>query len=233
MARYLVEITPECTFTVCGIDSSEENIRHAREQKSTVRGSDRLDFLCGSLFEAPPSRLGAPLAAITAHSFVDEFPPQRLLQCFSSLLAPRGLVYASLTYNGRTAFWPQASEPEFEAELLLTYDRSMDERTFEGAPIAGSKGAQRFLSAAVPAGFEILCFGGSDWCIQPETGGLYSGDDATLLAGMVDFVSNEALKHAHLDATRTETWRSERRAQIERGELRLLVHHVDALLEKR
>ncbi len=229
MARRLVAALPDADCEVIGLDTDCEAIAVA-DSVSKEYDQRRLSFACHSLFDAQTDGLVSTVSAVTAHSFVDEFPPAALLQAFRRLLGGQGMVYTSLTYNGRTEFFPQSQDEEYENRMLALYDRSMDERTFEGKPIAGSRGASRFLAAAEQEGFGIVSFGGSDWCIQPRSGE-YRRGDAVLLEGMVDFVANESLRHDGMDAERTEAWRTERKTQIREQRLRLLVHHVDSLIE--
>ncbi len=224
MARRVSESLAGNNVEITGIDTTEESIAIARS-RAAENGSERLRFECRSVFDVDERRY----TAITANSFVDEFPPRQLLCAFARHLAPGGIVYTSLTYNGRTEFWPRAADHDHEQTMLTEYDRSMDERAFEGVPVAGSRGAGRFLAEAERCGFEIVRFGGADWSIQPEEG-VYPEGDATVLEGMVDFIANEANRRSKCDPKRTEAWRSTRRKQIEAATLRLLVHHLDAIV---
>lgn len=229
MARRLVAALPDADCTVTGLDTSCDSIAVANSVSKDY-DRQRLGFACHSLFDAQSDGIVGTVSAVTAHSFVDEFPPVRLLRTFRQLLGGQGMVYTSLTYNGRTEFFPQSRDIEYESRMLELYDRSMDERKFDSEPVAGSRGASRFLAAAEQEGFGIVSFGASDWCIQPRSG-VYRRGDAVLLAGMVDFVANESLRHEGMDTERTEAWRAERKAQIRENRLRLLVHHIDSLIE--
>lgn len=224
MARRVSDALAREDVEITGIDTRAESIEIARS-RAAEGGYERLRFECRSVFDSGKIRY----AAITAHSFVDEFPPRRLLRAFADHLVPGGLVYASLTYNGRTELWPRAGDRNYERKLLAEYDRSMDERLFDGIPVAGSHGASSFLAEAERCGFEIVHFGGADWCIQPENGA-YPEGDATVLDGMIDFIANEANRRSKFDPQRTEAWRSTRRKQIAVSTLRLLVHHLDAVI---
>ncbi len=224
MARRVYDSLADNDAEITGIDTTGESIAIAR-LRAAENGFERLRFECRSVFDVDERRY----IAITANSFVDEFPPRQLLRAFARHLAPGGIIYTSLTYNGRTEFWPRAADYDHEQIMLTEYDRSMDERTFEGVPVAGSRGAGRFLAEAERCGFEIVQFGGSDWCIQPENG-VYPEGAATVLNGMVDFIANEATRRSKCDPKRTEAWRSIRRKQIQAATLRLLVHHLDAIV---
>ncbi len=224
MARSVADSLVGKEVEITGIDTATENLTVARS-KAAEAGYESLRFECRSVFEIDARRY----STITAKSFVDEFPPRRLLRAFAGHLAPGGIIYTSLTYNGRTEFWPRAADHDYEQMMLAEYDRSMDERTFEGTPVAGSRGAGRFLDEAERCGFEIVRFGGADWCIQPEDGSYLEGD-STVLYGMVDFIASEAKRRPQCDPERTKAWRSNRRKQIETAKLRLLVHHLDAIV---
>ncbi|MFW5995123.1 MAG: methyltransferase domain-containing protein [Spirochaetia bacterium] len=228
MARRLLAALPDSDCQVIGVDTSAESIEVA-SAAGRVYAAERLQFEQVSLFSPEAKNTLQPLAAITAHSFVDEFPPDLFLHTCAQLLEGEGLVYTSLTYNGRTEFWPESSDAQYERRLLELYDRSMDERKFQGQATGGSRGASRLLAAAERHGFSIVCFGGSDWCIQPWRNGYMDGDHR-LLEGMVDFVANEANTHQEMNESRTEAWREERSAQIRAKRLRLMVHHLDSLL---
>lgn len=229
MARRLVTALPESDCEVIGIDTSSEGIA-AAHQAGEKYDPNRLRFENISLFSSEVEHTLRPLTAITAHSFVDEFPPELFLRTCGRLLDGEGMLYTSLTYNGRTEFWPQSIDADYERRLLSLYDRSMDERTYNGEATGGSRGASRLLAAAEAHDFAIVSFGGSDWCIQPRNSE-YRGGDERLLNGMVDFVANEANKHEEMDESRTEAWRNERKAHVRERRLRLLVHHLDSLLQ--
>lgn len=235
MARRLLTALPDSDCKVIGIDTSAEGIEAASATSEVAPAAgqmhepDRLTFKLMSLFSSHAQKTLRPLAAITAHSFVDEFPPDLFLSTCAQLLDGDGLIYTSLTYNGRTEFWPESADAEYERRLLELYDRSMDEREFEGKATGGSRGASRLLAAAERHGFSIVSFGGSDWCIQPRHSEYTDGDER-LLKGMVDFVANEANSHGEMDVSRTEAWRQERKEHIRGQRLRLMVHHLDSLL---
>jgi hypothetical protein len=187
-------------------------------------------FVAGDILEEPfhRGRFGPePLDAVMAHAFLDIVPLRPALERFRGLLAPAGLLYATITYDGRTTLLPAAAEAGVEERLLEAYDRSMDERRVGGAPTGGSRAGTRLLAALPASGFEVAGCGASDWSLYPF-GGRYRGGEALFLETILETMHAEGgrqgLPRASLDA-----WLDSRLADLRAARLGLIVHQLDVL----
>jgi hypothetical protein len=137
-------------------------------------------------------------------------------------LIPGGLLYATITFDGVTAFEPRI-DPDLDRQIEALYHRTMDERH------AGESRAGRHLFHQLrDAGAAVLAMGSSDWTVFPGPHG-YEGDDAYFLHFLINTVDQALRGHLELDATRFDAWVAERHAQIERGDLVLITHQQDVL----
>ena len=163
---------------------------------------------------------------VTAHAFIDLVPMRPLLERISGWLAPDGLLYATLNYDGETALFPQYADAELEERLLARYDASMEERRIDGKPTGGARSGRR-LHAMLPAvGFEVLAFASSDWNAVPHDGQLRAAD-AVVVSVLLEAMRRE--NEAHCDPERLAAWYRDRRTLLEAGRLGAIVHQIDVL----
>ncbi len=190
-------------------------------------------FAAGDILQDPfdSRRFGTePFDAVMAHAFLDIVPLRETLDRLRGLLAPAGLLYATITYDGRTTLLPPQAEGGFEEGLLAAYDRSMDERRVGGAATGGSRAGTRLLAALPTCGFEVAGCGASDWSLYPF-GGRYRGSEAVFLQAILETVHAEGgrqgLAGASLDA-----WLQSRLADLRAARLGLIVHQLDVLAHR-
>ncbi len=167
----------------------------------------------------------APCQLVCAHTFMDLVPPARILTQVADWLSPGGLFYATCNYDGGTTLFPGYSDPALEAELLVCYDRSMELRRLDGEATGGALCGRRLHQALVTGGWEILCFGSSDWNLTPLRGGYRDADDVVLEA-LLAMIRSEA---KGLDPKALEDWHRERLDQLRAGRLGLIIHQLDFL----
>jgi SAM-dependent methyltransferase len=186
-----------------------------------------LAFREGDFFQFARSSGVAPYDLAIAHAVLDLLDVPAALAALRRLLAPGGLLYATVTFDGVTALEP-AVEPALDALVEELYHRTMDARTTDGSP-SGDRHAGRHLYHRLrDAGFEVLGLGGSDWAVFPTTDG-YPGDEASFLHFIVDTIDAALHDHPDLDAGRFAAWVRERHAQIDRAELVYIAHQLDVL----
>lgn len=167
----------------------------------------------------------APCQVVCAHTFLDLVPVAWILAQAASWLAPGGLFYATCNYDGSTVLFPVYSDPSFEAELLACYDRSMELRQLDGEATGGALCGRRLHQALVTGGWEVLCFGSSDWNLTPVHG-RYRDADATVLEALLEMICSEA---AGLDPKALAQWHRVRLDQLKAGQLGMIVHQLDCL----
>jgi SAM-dependent methyltransferase len=186
----------------------------------------RVDFECRSLCEFRTDAHRYDL--ITAASFMDIVPIAPALSRFSEWLAPDGMFYAPLNYDGDTALFPLFGDAAFEAAVLAQYDDSMERRRAGDEAIGGSRSGRRLHSALIQKNFRVVAYGSSDWNITPRDG-RYRGHDGVVLHALLSTIRREGQTAAALDDRRLAEWCDQRRAQIERSALGMIVHQIDIL----
>jgi hypothetical protein len=186
---------------------------------------------CATVIEFHPEGAGR-FDLITAHALMDVLPLEAVLSRFSGWLAPGGLLYATLVYDGDTALFPAYRDQAFEATLLAAYDASMERRRVQSESTGGAHAGRRVLGALWRSGFERVAYGSSDWNITPLDG-RYRGRDGDVLRALLGFIHNECAREASINGPRLACWYTERCAEIERAELGMIVHQLDILAMRR
>ncbi len=203
------------------------------ENGSAVRGdsigrSVVIDFVGCRLseFSSPAFRYDL----ITAHSFMDLVPIAPTLRRFAQWLAPEGLLYATLNYDGVTAVYPPFRDRAFERALLAAYDASMEDRRVDGEATGGAHAGSRLLDALFDLGWNVLAYGSSDWGLAPVSGH-YLDRDKVCVQALLDFIRGEGDRR-NLDPDALSRWSADRAEQVEAERLGLVVHQLDMLAIK-
>lgn len=164
---------------------------------------------------------------LIANAFLDLIDVPRSLPFFAQWLAPDGLFYFTINFDGETIFEPVFSD-FFESKMIALYHQSMDVRLINGHPSGDSRTGRRLFAHLGTAGAQILAAGASDWVVYPGSGG-YLADEAYFLYCILNFFESALKNHPELDQGEFEDWLAERRKQIERGELIYIAHQLDFL----
>jgi hypothetical protein len=199
-----------------GLDLSDER----REVRARLVASDVFDFI-----QSQPGRADL----LIAHAFLDLLPLPASLPRLFSLIAPGGLAWLTLNFDGVTIFEP-AVDPAFDAQVEALYHRSMDERITSGQPTGDSRTGRHLFNYLRQAGAEILEAGTSDWVVFPRMGG-YPANEAYFLYFILHFFESSLKGYPDLDQRRFAGWLEARHAQIERGELVFIAHQMDFLVK--
>jgi SAM-dependent methyltransferase len=162
---------------------------------------------------------------LIAHAFLDLVDIPATLPSILELLAPGGLFYFTLNFDGVTLFEP-GIDPAFDELVQSLYHRTMDERVTAGRPSGESRTGRRLFAHLRTAGTEILAAGSSDWVVFPGKSG-YLHDEAYFLHFIVHTLHEALRGHPELDPARFERWVAGRHAQIERRELVYIAHQLD------
>lgn len=178
----------------------------------------RLSFICADLWEFTSD---SKWDAVCAHFFLDLVPVRQALFRIALWLEPRGLLYASANYDGGTFLFPP--EEGFEANLLARYDASMEERRVAGEKCGGARSARRLFSVLCQTGWHVLAYGSSDWNLTPVEGS-YRAADQTVLLALLEMIASEGQT---LDPAASSAWYQRRLAQLQQGELGMIIHQVD------
>lgn len=174
---------------------------------------DAVDTLSQS--ENADGTRGADL--LIAQSFMDLVDHDAALEVFTRTLAPGGLAYFPLTFDGETIFQPD--HPRDEA-VLEAYHQTMDDEAGRDSH------AGRHLADALRArDGSLLDVAASDWIVRPRDGG-YPHDEQYFLRQILEFV--EAALEARPVAG-AEEWLATRREQLAQSQLMYVAHGFDLL----
>ena len=132
-----------------------------------------------------------------------------------SLARSGGLLYFPITFDGETIFEPAHEDDD---EILSRYHQSMN------GP-GNSRTGSRLFHALSAEPVEVLEMGSSDWIVRPESG-RYPADEAFFLEFVIGMVERTLGDDAR-------SWVTERRRQIEDGQLLYIAHQIDCLARKR
>jgi len=164
---------------------------------------------------------------LLAHAFLDLVDLPSTLPPLLSLLAPGGLYYFTLNFDGSTIFLP-AIDQDLDRRIEEFYNQTMDQRRIKGRP-SGHSQTGRELSRLLPdLGTRVLAAGNSDWLVFPGPEG-YPGDEAYFLHFITHTLAGALHGHPQLDQNRFQDWLAERHRQIDRGELIYLARQLDFL----
>jgi SAM-dependent methyltransferase len=173
----------------------------------------------GAFLTAPPS-LAADLLVANAVLDLTEVPAT-LPPLFA--LAPGGLFWFTINFDGETIFQPEHPDDE---RFMRVYHRSMDERVRYGRPAGESRTGRHLFSHLRAAGATLLAAGASDWVVH-VMGGAYEGDEAYFLGQIVDTIDEALRQYSEIDRDALAAWTALRRRQIQAGELVYVAHQLD------
>ncbi|PSQ96034.1 MAG: class I SAM-dependent methyltransferase [Bacteroidetes bacterium SW_9_63_38] len=188
-----------------------------------------VEFQTADLFDLAASHDGPLYDAVAAQAVFDLLPIPDAHDALAPLLAPGGLWYLPIHFDGVTAF-----EPPVEADLDARVERLFHESMNDAPDQPGRSGAhcgRRLLTHFQGADDSLLEAGASDWVVLPE-GEAYPGDEAYFLHHILHFVETELTGHPDLDADAFAEWMATRRRQVEAGELTYIAHQLDVLAQK-
>jgi SAM-dependent methyltransferase len=176
---------------------------------------------------------------VVAHAFVDLVDPADALAAFRGALAPDGLAYCPITFDGETVFEPAAdgrTDRGTDREANHETDRKFEDRLTEcfhrHIDASGDSRAGRHLLSLASKSGEVLAAGGSDWVVRPCSNGTgYPADEAYFLDCIVEMVSRAVAGESEIDSNRLADWTARRRDQITDAELVYCAHQLDLLVQ--
>lgn len=164
---------------------------------------------------------------LIAHAFLDLIDVPSLLPELFSILAPGGLLYCTLTFDGATVFQPPI-DTGLDAQIETLYHQTMDQRLIAGTRSGESRAGRHLFGHLRDAGAEVLAAGSSDWVVFAGPHG-YPADEAYFLHFILDTIETALTGHPDLDAARLANWLAERHAQVGQGTLVYIAHQLDLL----
>jgi len=192
----------------------------AQEVRVTLEASDLFDFL-----DREPGKSAWDL--LVAHAVLDLIDLAAALPLLLSRLAPGGLFYFSLNFDGATIFEPPI-DPDLDALIEALYHRTMDTRRDRGRPSGSSRTGRRLFGRLKDAGARLIAAGSSDWVVFPGPDG-YPEDEAYFLHFIIDTIDQALCGHPELARSRFKAWIDQRHRQIDAQELVYIAHQLDFL----
>lgn len=168
---------------------------------------------------------GGAVDLLVAHAFLDLVDLPTVLPALLGLLAPGGVYWFTINYDGESVFLP---EHPYDDAVLRAYHQDMDERVRFGRPAGDSRTGRHLLGRLYAVGAPPLAVGSSDWVVHPGPPGTYAHDEAYFLASILQTLQ-DALA-AHPDRVRSDDlgcWLADRRRQLAAGELVYIAHQLD------
>ncbi|SEH11314.1 hypothetical protein SAMN04487967_0293 [Natronorubrum sediminis] len=167
--------------------------------------------------------------AVIAAALLDIVDLESTLAAIESLLAPGGLCYAPITYDGSTAFTPRDS---LDASIEAQYHHHMD----EVRPAGGSRAGSALLESVADRPWSLLAAGSGDWVVSPVDGGYPHRERAVVshvLETMADALaavpSSDLPEESRLPAEKRRRWFERRHAELEAERLGYVAHNVDVV----
>jgi hypothetical protein len=158
---------------------------------------------------------------LIAHAFLDLLPMPESLPKLLSLT--KNLAWLTVNFDGVTSLEPTI-DAVLDEKIETLYHKTMDTRTTGG----DSKSGRHLFGHLKKAGAEILAAGASDWVVH-AVNHKYVDDEKYFLQFILHFFEESLTGNAELVADSFTAWLTERRTQIERGELVYIAHQVDFL----
>ncbi len=170
---------------------------------------------------------GSATDVLLAHAFLDLVDIPAALNRLMPRLRPDGIFYFTLVFDGLTILEPE-DDPELDAEIMRLYHQSMDERIVGGQPSGDSRSGRHLYRHLQEIGAELLESGSSDWVVFPHKRA-YSNGEFEFLEHILLSIERALSDSAQLDPQALARWISQRRQQLQHGELTYIAHQMDFL----
>jgi len=162
---------------------------------------------------------------LIANAVLDLVDVASTLPKLLALLAPEGLCYFTINFDGATILQPEI-DPAFDARIEALYHETMDQRII-GGKISGDSHTGRHLFRHLrSSGVDLLAAGSSDWVVFAGPEG-YPGDEEFFMHFIVHTIGSALQGHPGLDRKKFSEWIETRHAQVEQGRLVYIAHQLD------
>jgi len=168
---------------------------------------------------------------VVAHHVTDLLPTQAMADRIASWLKPQGVFYAALNYDTGTTVFPAYRDADLEQRILATYDSAMETRRMRDQPAEAAKPGGWLHGSLLESQLDILAQGASDWNLTPLRRAYRDQDDLCLDA-VLAHIRDEADRSGGIGPRALDAWHRDRRQEIDRRRLGLIVHQVDVLARR-
>src|ERR1700745_992048 len=168
---------------------------------------------------------GAPADVLIANAVLDLVDVPAVLPGLLRLLAPGGVYWFTINYDGESIFVPGHPHDDL---IMRAYHRDMDERVRYGQPAGESRTGRRLFHYLRAAGAPALAAGSSDWVVSAGPDGSYPADEAYFMRSILNTIHN-ALRNRQdwVEPADLADWLAERGRQLAAGELVYIAHQLD------
>jgi hypothetical protein len=168
---------------------------------------------------------GALPDVLIANAVLDLVDVPAVLPGLLRLLAPRGVYWFTINYDGESIFAPGHPHDD---QVMQAYHRDMDERVRHGRPAGDSRTGRRLFHRLRAAGAPALAAGSSDWVVSAGPDGNYPDDEAYFLRSILNTIQNALRsREDRVNPADLTDWLAERRRQLDEGELVYIAHQLD------
>lgn len=163
-----------------------------------------------------------PVDVLIANSFLDLVDLPAVLPGLLRLLAPEGVYWFTINFDGSSIFQP---DHPLDERVVGAYHRTMEGRVRYGRPAGESRTGRHLFPELRAAGAPPLSSGSSDWVVHAGPDGTYPEQEAFFLDCILQTVE-EALA-GRIEAADLAEWMTARRRQLTSGELVYVAHQLD------
>jgi SAM-dependent methyltransferase len=162
---------------------------------------------------------------LIANAVLDLVDVPAVLPGLLRLLAPGGVYWFTINYDGESIFEPGHPHDD---QIMQAYHRDMDERVRYGRPAGDSRTGRHLFHHLRAAGAPVLAAGPSDWFVYPGPDGNYPADEAYFLHTILNTIQ-DALRSRRdrVEPADLADWMAARRRQLATGELVYIAHQLD------
>jgi SAM-dependent methyltransferase len=159
---------------------------------------------------------------LVANAFLDLVDVPAVLPGLFRLLAPGGVYWFTVNYDGESIFQP---DHPHDGHVMRAYHRDMDARIRYGRPAGESRSGRHLFHQLRAAGAPPLSSGSSDWVVHAGPDGTYPDGEAHFLDTILQTIG-DALQDT-VEPALLDEWIAVRRRQLAGGELLYVAHQLD------
>jgi SAM-dependent methyltransferase len=185
-------------------------------------GDVRVRLVAAEIADYADGGHGEPADVLIANAVLDLLDVPAVLPGLLRLLAPGGVYWFTINYDGETMFQP---DHPLDDGIMHAYHRDMDERVRYGRPGGESRTGRHLFGHLRAASAPPLASGPSDWIVHAGPDGTYPHDEAFFVDQILATIEN-AVK-GRVDAAGLAEWVDARRSQLATGDLVYIAHQLD------
>jgi SAM-dependent methyltransferase len=162
---------------------------------------------------------------LIANAVLDLVEVPAILPGLLRLLAPGGVYWFTINYDGESIFEPGHPHDD---QVMRAYHRDMDERVRYGRPAGESRTGRHLFHQLRAAGAPALAAGSSDWVVSAGPDGNYPGDEGYFLRSILSTIQSALRSRPDwVEPADLADWLAVRGRQLAAGELVYLAHQLD------